>query len=82
MIDASAHTLFQLLRLALGNNAECNLPSDINWQRVVDLSFDQGVAALAVDGLQKLYESDPGLELCEDKALVEEATSPPNPSPV
>ena len=40
------------------------------------------VAALAVDGLQKLYESDPGLELCEDKALVEEATSPPNPSPV
>ena len=56
MIDSSANTLFQLLRLALGNKAECDLPSDINWQSLIDLSFDQGVAAIAVDGLQRSLE--------------------------
>lgn len=42
MIDSSAHILFRLLRLALGNKVECNLPYDIDWQEVIDFSFDQG----------------------------------------
>lgn len=29
------------------------MPSDINWQKVIDISFDQGVAAIAVDGIGK-----------------------------
>ena len=51
MIDSSANTLFQLLRAALGNEAAVGvLPSDIDWREVIDLSFEQGVAAVAVDG--------------------------------
>ena len=73
MIDSSANTLFQLLRLALGNKVECNLPSDIDWQKVIDLSFDQGVAAIAVDGLQKSLElSAESLELALDSPELED----------
>lgn len=53
MVESSANTLFQLLRAALGNEAVGVLPSDINWQKVIDISFDQGVAAIAVDGIGK-----------------------------
>lgn len=72
MIDSSANTLFQLLRLALGNKEECNLPSDIDWQRVIDLSFDQGVAALSVDGLGLMVHDCPDLELEIDKEELED----------
>lgn len=71
MIDPSANILFQLLRLALGNKVECKLSSDINWREVIGLSFEQGVAAIAVDGLQRLYETNPGLELALDKPELE-----------
>ena len=52
-MDSSSQTLFSLLRAALGNEAVGALPSDIDWQEVIDLSFDQGVAAIAVDGIGK-----------------------------
>ena len=59
----SANILFQLLRTDLGNETELSLPDDVDWKEVVDLAFNQGVAAIAVDGLQKsgsnaLLESD------------------------
>ena len=57
MRDSSVNILFQLLRAALGNEAAVGeLPSDIDWKEVIDLSFDQGVAAIAVDGLQRSLE--------------------------
>lgn len=56
MITPSVHTLFQLLRSALGNQSAETLPADINWREVIDLSFEQGVAAVAVDGLQRSLE--------------------------
>ena len=57
MKESSSTILFNLLRVALGNEvAGCELPSDIDWQEVIDLSFDQGVAAIAVDGLQRSLE--------------------------
>ena len=71
MIDSSANTLFQLLRSALGNKVECKLSSDIDWKELIGLSFEQGVAAIAVDGLQRLYEANPGLELALDKPELE-----------
>ena len=49
-MNISSHTLFSLLRAALVNEAVGALPSDIDWQEVIDLSFEQGVAAIAVDG--------------------------------
>ena len=48
----SANILFRLLRAALGNETEVSLPETVDWNAVVDMAFDQGVAAIAVDGLQ------------------------------
>ena len=56
MIDSSTNTLFQLLRSALGAQSAEGLPADVDWQKVIDLSFNQGVAAIAVDGLQLSLE--------------------------
>lgn len=71
MVDSSANTLLQLLRLALRHKVECGLPADIDWQELIGLSFEQGVAAIAVDGLQKLYEANPELELALDSPELE-----------
>ena len=54
MITPSIHTLFHLLRSALGTQSAEGLPADVEWKKVIDLSFDQGVAAIAVDGLSKV----------------------------
>lgn len=55
-MSESVEILFKLLRIALGSEEKHDLPSGINWKEVVDLSFDQGVAAIAVDGLQRSLE--------------------------
>ena len=52
-MNKSANILFQLLRAALGGETEVSLPDDVDWSEVVDLAFEQGVAALMVDGLQR-----------------------------
>lgn len=57
MVDSSAKILFQLLRTALGDGTEVSLPEGVDWKAVVDLAFEQGVAALVVDGLQKAGEN-------------------------
>ncbi len=67
MNNSSSSILLHLLRAALGNEAVGALPSDIDWQEVIDLSFEQGVAALSVDGLGFAHDNDDdndnGLEL-------------------
>lgn len=72
MESASVNTLFRLLCFALDNKVSSPLPSDIDWQKVVDLSFDQGVAAIVVDGLQKFYEANPNVELEIDSLELED----------
>lgn len=60
------HPLLYLLRIALGNGSY-NIPlDDVNWDELIDLSYSQGVASIAVDGLQKLYDANPELELTLD----------------
>lgn len=65
--------LLKLLSIAMGGESYTASPvsallaADIDWSSVVDLSFDQGVAAIAVDGLQKVYEANPGLRLGIDE---------------
>ena len=65
MIDSSANTLFRLLRSALGTQSAEGLPADVDWQKVIDMSFNQGVAAIAVDGLSKVE----GLDLLDSPEL-------------
>ena len=57
-MSESVEILFQLLRIALGSEEKCDLPSGIDWKEVVDLSFDQGVAAIAVEGLGFAHDND------------------------
>lgn len=49
----SVNILFKLLRAALGDETEVSLPEGVDWNKVVDLAFNQGVVAIIVDGLQK-----------------------------
>lgn len=70
MVSKVERNLFSLLRLAFGTSAEAIELSSLSreeWQKLVDLSFQQGAAAIAVDGLQRMYESCPNLELELDK---------------
>ena len=70
-MTTSAEILFALLRAALGKGAascegaEARLErldfgpvSGEVWKEVIDLSFDQGVAAIAVDGLGFAHDND------------------------
>ena len=71
----AASVLLGLLKSSLGygySGEEMRSLSCADWNRVVDLAFDNGVAALAVDGLQKLYESNPELELEIDSEALED----------
>ena len=64
--------LLYLVRLGIGNNTESGFDfTDVNWRNLVDSSFTQAVPAIAVDGLQHLYESSPSLELTLDNPELE-----------
>lgn len=56
-MDVSSDTLLKLLRIALGNETNISLPNAVDWRTVMNLSLEQGVAAIAMDGLQSLVES-------------------------
>lgn len=59
----AASVLLGLLKSSLGyeySGAEMRLLSCEDWNRLVDLAFDNGVAALAVDGLQRGFANDNG----------------------
>ena len=58
-MSPSVEVLFRLLRIALGNEKDFSLPLSVNWKEVIDISFEQGVAAIAVDGLQRIYDEIP-----------------------
>lgn len=71
----AASVLLGLLKSSLGygySGEDMRSLSCADWNRVVDLAFDNGVAALAVDGLQRLYESNPELELEIDSESLED----------
>ena len=68
----AADILLGLVRLALGNEKKVTVPDTVNWKSLVNLAFEQGVSAISVDGLQRLYELHPSLELELDKPEFEE----------
>ena len=64
--------LLYLVRLGIGNDTESGFDfTGVDWRNLVDSSFAQAVPAIAVDGLQKLYESSPSLELTLDRPELE-----------
>lgn len=61
--------LFKLLRIALGGEMDLSVPEGVDWPALVALATEQGVAALAHDGLQKCYDANPRLVLPLDREL-------------
>lgn len=64
--------LLYLVRLAVGGKLE---PVDclygIDWKSVVEASYTQALPAIAVDGLQRLYDTVPDLALALDSPELE-----------
>lgn len=64
--------LFLLLRESVGDSQidgsghVLQQASPEDWSKIIDLAFQQGVAAITVDGLQKIVESNTNLELTFD----------------
>ena len=54
--------LISLIRRAIGTADTVDIPSDFDgWEELKELSFRQGVAYVAADGLVKVIEDDPSL---------------------
>ena len=65
-------SLVYLVRLGIGNSPEPLFDFDgVDWKVVVDLSLAQGASAIAVDGLQKIYDCAPDITLTIDKPEME-----------
>lgn len=71
MITTSAETLFQLLRVAFGKVEEVSVPCDVDWKALIDFAYAQGVAAIAADGLQAIYDARPDIEISLDAPELE-----------
>lgn len=72
---SSSVPIFSLLRLSLGTSTclgGLSALTKVDWEVLVNLSFEQGVAAIAIDGLQKAYEANPKLELAIDNPELED----------
>lgn len=69
------NTYFSFLRHAFGTNTEAidlSVLARQDWQVLVDMSFNQGVAAIMVDGLGLMVRDCPNLELEIDKPELED----------
>lgn len=62
-MNTPTEVLFKLLRIALGNESDYSLPNFVDWREVIEMSYRQCVAAIAVDGLLKLYDEVPDIDL-------------------
>lgn len=55
MID-SREILLKLVRLAMGWECDYKLPDGIDWAEVLELSSEQGIAAIILDGYETLTQ--------------------------
>lgn len=75
-MTTSADILYLLLRLALHEDAEQDVAcarevewKSVDWREVCDLGFAHNVAAIAFDGVLRLYECAPEVDVCLPKGL-------------
>lgn len=48
----------KLIRLGVGNSSEIHLPMGLYWRQIDAIAARQGLSALLVDGVEKLYEDE------------------------
>lgn len=58
--------LCSLIRTSFGSDETVSILDDVDWKSVVDLSMEQGVSAIACNGLHRLYETNPKMTLSID----------------
>ncbi len=70
----SRDILLRLVRIAMGWENDFSLPKDVDWKKVLSLSQEQGVNAIAVDGLEIWMEKESQLLTSpKDKQILLEA---------
>jgi len=73
MSSSPVDILLNLVCIALGVERDFSLPMNVDWKAVQDLSYEQGLAALASDGLQIIYDCAPdqlhSLDSIENKTI-------------
>jgi len=57
----SRDILLKLVRIAMGWENDFSLPKDVNWKEILNLAREQGVEAIAIDGLEICKTQDPQL---------------------
>ena len=56
----SRDILLKLIRLAMGWENDYSLPDNIMWGEVLEMASEQGVEAIALDGLDVYMSQNPG----------------------
>lgn len=72
-MNKNREILLKLVRVAMGWETDFSLPEDIDWKEVLRLSQEQGVNAIALDGLEKLMSETSYSVPPKEKQLILEA---------
>ncbi len=65
-LDKHCDILLKLVKIGLGNVENLMLPENLDWKKLITLSYNQGVSAIVCDGMQVLYENQKTLNNTTD----------------
>ncbi len=57
-MEKSVESLLEIVKYGLGNVNECHIPDQTNWGEVLNLTSMHGVAAIALDGIQRCIDEN------------------------
>lgn len=72
-MNKNREILLKLVRVAMGWETDFSLPRDVDWKEVFVLAQEQGVNAIALDGIEKLMSETSYAVPPKDKQLIFEA---------
>lgn len=64
-----AFVVIELIKLGVGKSKACTLPGEVDWSRVLEISLQHGVAAIAFDGIARCHDENIDLSLDVDTKL-------------
>ena len=59
----SEEILIELAKYGLGRTTVCRVPQSVDWKAVFELAFQQEIAAIVLDGINRCYENGVKLEV-------------------
>ena len=57
------NVLLELVRLGIGKDSNNKLPQGLDWQEIYNLAEVQNVTAIALDGINRLFEKGVNLDV-------------------